>query len=515
MASSLLTFSSSVAQDFVKNPLQHTDFLRYTIFHTLLQQRIASSGAASYLGTDALGLPTFVAPDITTLLTQSTFQNTRFAQYMHYNIDFNQKRKIFLDNQLANQLLGQPGFDLNNINWAAANTAEALLLDFSYDPAIENQQQRFLADSLISATKTKDSMVRATGAVFEWLLKCVDANLGNRIIAIQSRTGAGTSPHTNLINSILMLTREMEGNPLASREQAVEVINRLKPASTIEGFVFCLNSMCSVHTVISASILLHKGNGLPSNSQWHHKHLSKIDPSSPILNFIRLRLLNILDTTEIHAIRDLLKSDLDRELLCFPSRSSSSSLPPLRLAHFATPDATDIYTFHAMVDEYNAVEGGPLTFPSPALLASDTFGPAHNAYTTTHQGSNNWQDRPPSFPRVCHDYLFGQCRRPACQYSHPSLNDLPAFRHHSPSATSNHTNKSNGRPPSNLPNRPLDGDRGRGRGRGPRGIVGNRKGSGNGGRSGNSGRGPSNLGKRSNPSYERPSSNQKEDGDEN
>ena len=244
---------------------------------------------------------------------------------MRCSLDFNQKRKIYLDTQAANQLLGQHGFDLNNINWAACNTAEGLLQNFGYDPAIENQQQRFFADGLMSATKTKDAMVRATGSVFEWLLKCVDASLGNRIIALQSRIGAGTSPHTNLIDSIKMLIREMAGNPLASREQAVEVISRMKPASTIAGFVFCLNCMCSVHNVISASILLHNGKSLPSNSQMHHKLLSKIDPSSPILN---LRLLAIPDTTEIHAIRDLLKSDLDRELLCFPSRSSSSSLPP-------------------------------------------------------------------------------------------------------------------------------------------------------------------------------------------
>ena len=103
MANLLLASSSSVAQDFVKLPLQHTDFLRYTIFHTLLQQKIASSGAASYIETDAMGLPTFAAPDIPALLTQSTWQNNRFAQYMRLNLDFDQKRKLYIDTQADNQ----------------------------------------------------------------------------------------------------------------------------------------------------------------------------------------------------------------------------------------------------------------------------------------------------------------------------------------------------------------------------------------------------------------------------
>ena len=73
---------SSVAQDYKKEPLKATDFLRYPNYFQLLQQRVASTGAASYLEVDAAQQPIYAAPNLAALTLQSNEQNVRYNLHM-------------------------------------------------------------------------------------------------------------------------------------------------------------------------------------------------------------------------------------------------------------------------------------------------------------------------------------------------------------------------------------------------------------------------------------------------
>ena len=238
----------SIAQDYKKEPLRATEFMRYPNYHQALQQKIASTGAAPYLEVDAGGAPMYQAPNLADLTVQSNRQNARYTSHMEIQLQeasaMDAYNRFFTMNQLA-------GNNVQNVvNWQVVNEVQERSRLLGYNQPVEDSKQRYLSDSLQRAAKDLQSMQKAVGAVFEWVLATVDATLGNRVIALQARTGAGFSPHTNLIDSVQMLTREMAGNPQGSREQCWELINKASPATTVGGVRFVIDMMCSVWTVI-------------------------------------------------------------------------------------------------------------------------------------------------------------------------------------------------------------------------------------------------------------------------
>ena len=188
----------TIAQDYRREPLRATDFLRYPHYHQALQQKIASTGAAPYLEVDAGLVPVYKAPNLAQITTQSILQSERYSLHMDlqmqeavavafYNTQFNE-----------NQLLGQDA--QNVINWQKAAEVRQRIIELGYNPAIEDSRQRFLADNLQRASKDLQSMQKAVGAVFEWILATVETTLGNRVITLQARNGAGYTP-TSLTQS--------------------------------------------------------------------------------------------------------------------------------------------------------------------------------------------------------------------------------------------------------------------------------------------------------------------------
>ena len=229
--------AAPVAQDYKKEPLKATDYLRYPNYHQALQQKVASTGAASYLEVDAMQQPIYTAPNLAAMTVQSNEQNRRYNSNMELQME--EAIALAAYNQFFLQNQGAGNNAQNIVNWQ--RVAQAL----NYNGGIEDQRQRYLSDGLQRASKDLQTMQKAVGMVFEWILATVDATLENRVIALQARTRQGYQPHGNLIESIGMLTREMAGNPVGSREALWDMINRLKPATTVAAFRFVLDAICS------------------------------------------------------------------------------------------------------------------------------------------------------------------------------------------------------------------------------------------------------------------------------
>ena len=330
--------ASAVAQDYKKEPLKATDFLRYPNYHQALQQKIASTGASSYLEVDAAQRPLYVSANLAALSIQSNEQNTRYNTHMELQMEEAMALATYNNWFNQNQMAGNNAQNL--ANWQGVVDVQQKMQVLGYNAGLEDQRQRYLSDGLQRASKDLQQMQKAVGTVFEWILATVDATLGNRVIALQARTGPGFSPNSNLIASISMLTREMAGNTHGSREALWEMINRIRPATTVAGFRFLLDAICSVWTVITSSIALHGGNGLLTNSQIHHKLLSKMASNSAELVWIRYRVNHLPDTTPILEIRDQLKVDLDRETQVDSTSGQQSS--GARQAHYAVPNAANV-----------------------------------------------------------------------------------------------------------------------------------------------------------------------------
>ena len=261
----------------------------------------------------------------------------------------------------------------------------------------------------------------------------MDATLGNRVIALQARTGQGFSPHTNLAEAISMLTREMAGNPTGSREALWEMVNRIKPATTISGLRFVLDAMCSVWTVIASSIALHGGNGMPTHSQMHHKLLTKMASTSPELVWIRYRVNHLPDVTPILAIRDQLKADLDRETMVDVT-SGQQSAAGARQANYAAPDAAHVTRFSAMIAMHNRESWGEQGGTENGIYSEREQEELGGARAYAVQGSGGQpkglgsgaaRGESPRPNHICSDYLRDICTRgKECKFSHPHLQEL-------------------------------------------------------------------------------------------
>ena len=169
---------STIAQDYKRDPLRATDFLRYPNYYQALQQKIASTGAAPYLEVDGGLVPVYQAPNLAQITKLSTLQNERYASHMDLQMQETVAVALYNTQFAENQLLGQ---DAQNIaNWQKAAEIRQRVIELGYNPAIEDSRQRFLADNLQRASKDLQSMQKAVGAVFEWILATVETTLGNR-----------------------------------------------------------------------------------------------------------------------------------------------------------------------------------------------------------------------------------------------------------------------------------------------------------------------------------------------
>ena len=420
----------TIAQDYRREPLRATDFLRYPHYHQAMQQKIASTGAAPYLEVDAGMVMVYQAPNLAQITKQSTIQNERYTLHMDLQMQQVTALTFYNAQHAQNQAAGA---DAQNVeNWNKVQEVQQKMVVLAYNPAIEDSRQRFLADSMQRASKDLQSMQKAIGAVFEWILATVETTLGNRVITLQARNGVGYSTHTNLADSISMLTREMAGNPSGSREACWEMLAGVKPATSVLGFRFVLDTMCSIWTVISSSIALHGGNGLPTPGQMHHKLMSKMDSSSPQLTYLRFRLQSIPAATPILTIRDLLKEDMDRESGDSRQLARTSSGGNARQAMYATPNAANITSMELMIENYNKdVRGEPVG----SELQAGRLGEGERQQQSNSRayaaegmqyggGRGHLGTQSATRKSVCTDYLYKGCTRPECKYSHPHLSEL-------------------------------------------------------------------------------------------
>ena len=100
---------SSVAQDYKKEPLKATDFLRYPNYFQLMQQKVASTGAASYLEMDDSQQPIYVAPNLATLASQLNGQNIRYNLHMDLQMEEATALTTYNQNFQQNQMAGNYG----------------------------------------------------------------------------------------------------------------------------------------------------------------------------------------------------------------------------------------------------------------------------------------------------------------------------------------------------------------------------------------------------------------------
>ena len=361
-------------------------------------------------------------------------QNERYTTHMDLQMQQATALTFYNAQHAYNQAVGADA--QNVVNWHEVQEVQQKMATLAYNPAFEDNRQRFLADSLQRASKDLLCMQKAVGAVFEWILSTVESSLGTRVIELQARNGAGYNPHTNLADAIAMLTKEMAGNPAGSRETCWEMMAGIKPATTVVGFRFVLDTMCSIWTVISSSIALHGGNGLPTPSQMHHKLMTKMDKNAAQLTYLRFRLQNIAATTPILSIRDQLKEDLDREGSDGRQLTRTMSGGSIRQTMYATPNAANAASLEAMIEHYNLdatgqrgeadqgggyqawlAHGGGGKHPGGTPMQGN-YGRPNGGGSSTNRGGTEGRKA------VCTNYLYDGCTRPDCKFGHPPLKEL-------------------------------------------------------------------------------------------
>ena len=193
-----------------------------------------------------------------------------------------------------------------------------------------------------------------------------------------------------------------------------------------------LDVFVSVTATVASSIRLYGGNGMLSNSQIHYKLLSKLDPNSPSLTFVRMQLTTQPpDTTTLAQLRDLIKPELDRVVDPLRSLGRSNVLSNSRSSSylsFVEPNSSSISNLSSSVEAFNSCQPtvfDPQVMVSQAVdeailsvrssLTSQDYGARRNS---SFSSSTSEQPRPKN---VCTSYLYGTCERTTdCRFDHPA-----------------------------------------------------------------------------------------------
>ena len=125
-----------------------------------------------------------------------------------------------------------------------------------YDPAIEDNRQRFFEQKVIKCRKELTEVNTAVAHVFRYLFSTVDSYLSSKLQTFSSRTDQDHPPHINLIEALAFLRQEMKGNVVANREAVLSQLDKLRVASNLEELRFVVDVFVSVTTTVASSIRL-------------------------------------------------------------------------------------------------------------------------------------------------------------------------------------------------------------------------------------------------------------------
>ena len=412
--------------------LSSSDHIRYLNYSGTVQQEIATAGATVYLLTDAGGNCTYQAPNLQMITEACHAADERYFQYTNLQMQLLNAQQAF---DLA------PSFATHQQRDAIVNQLGVL----RYNPAIEDPRQKFFEQKLAKSRKESTEVTVAVTHVFRYLFATLDSFLCNKLQMFASRTDAMHPPHVNLAEALQFLQQEMKGNPVANREACLSQIDKLRVATSLEELRFVLDVFVSVTTTVATSIRLYGGNGMLSNSQVHYKLLSKLDPNSPALTFVRMQLTNQPpDTTTLIQLRDLIKPELDRVVDPLRSLGRSNVLSNSRNSSylsFVDPNSSSISNLSSSVEDYNSCQ--PITFDPQAMVsqavdealqaAARSHAPLsrprpdgasgsqlrNSSFSTTSSASASSDSRPKN---VCTNFLKGICDKSAdeCRFLHPA-----------------------------------------------------------------------------------------------
>ena len=331
--------------------LNSSDHIRYLNFSDTVQQEIATAGATIYLMTDANGQCTYQAPNVPMITQACQAADERYFQFTNLQMELMNAQR---DYDLA------PSAATHQQRETIANQLTTL----RYNPVVEDPRQKFFEQKLTKARKESTEVTAAVTHVFRYLFSTLDSFLCSKIQVFASRTDVMHPPHVNLVEALQFLRQEMKGNPVANREACLAQIDKLRVANTLEELRFVLDVFVSVTTTVASSIRLYGGNGMLSNSQVHYKLLSKLDPNSPSLTFVRMQLTNQPpDTTSLVQLRDLIKPELDRVVDPLRSLGRSNVLTNSRNStylSFSDPNSSSISNLSSSVEAFNSCQ--PVAF---------------------------------------------------------------------------------------------------------------------------------------------------------
>ena len=413
--------------------LSSSDHIRFLNYFDTVQQEIATCGATIYLMTDANGHFTYQAPNVQMNTGACHAADERFFQFTNLQMELlNAQRALDLAPSVATHQQRDAIFNQ--------------LGTLRYNPVIEDPRQKFFEQKLAKSRKETTEVTAAVTHVFRYLFSTLDSFLCSKLQVFASRTDAMHPPHINLVEGLQFLRQEMKGNPVANREACLAQIDKLRVATSLEELRFVLDVFVSVTSTVASSIRLYGGNGMLSNSQIHYKLLSKLDPNSSSLSYVRMQLTNQPpDTTTLAQLRDLIKPELDRVVDPLRSLGRSNVLSNSRNSSylsFADPNSSSISNLSNSVEAFNSCQ--PVTFDPQAMVSQavdeafqaatrlyaplarprldETSGsqPRNNSsFSSTSSTSASSDSRPKN---VCTNFLKGTCDKTAeeCRFLHPA-----------------------------------------------------------------------------------------------
>ena len=406
--------------DFRASKLRYSDYMRFPDYYLFIQQEISTSGASQFVAVDRDGRSIYRPPRIIDLQRRVDEQDGRYLNNSNATLGVAAAREEYANN--ANQW-----------TWQALQQAQEAQRNIRYDAVVEDPRGRFMRDQLTAGLKEMSKMTVACTQVFKAIHATIDTHLSSKVQLIQSRSG--NAPSINLLDAMAMLATEMEGNKTANREACLEQINKLRVAHTLPDLRLVLDVMQTCKNTVDASIRLYGGNGQLSDSQYHYKLLSKVDPKAPELTFIRMQLSNKEVTTPLEELRMLIKPELDRAVDPMRSLSRSSVSSTSRSGYHA--QHVHVANLAGVVEDYNAStqkmerEEGRQEEGEGDRRDSDRWGrPSQGGYPQPQQYEANYGGQAGGprqqaseghrIPAVCSSWLHNKCDRgTSCRFEHP------------------------------------------------------------------------------------------------
>ena len=410
-------------EDFVKQPLQKDQRLRFTEFWASLNRKEQAEGAQPYL--------TAPPASIATIQADINSANTRFLEYCDLDSTFN----LCWQNQ---QIQGP-----TPPNVVATQNAMAALQILGFNKLAQEHLREQLRGKLKSAKETQEKVSKIFAKLFDFAVLSLRDDLKDLARDFYARPGHSLNDNWTAFR--LELSIVMSVHASEDREAVLKLHDNLQSISTVSGVQALLAATKQAHRSIQDSVSTFgpAGGGTLDDLGWIKRFVKKISNQSVPLVSLRLELDQLaaraapapLLSDAVSIAERHIRSSSNALDSINPSCSLSSSIPPhhsgvaLLGAHHAN------LSFNQETNQYQQGLRAPQLNQARLALAQDNghsvygvhpltydaamYGGQSEASTTAFYAEATNNQRPQQ-QGVCYAFArHGSCiNGNACQFSH-------------------------------------------------------------------------------------------------